>query len=293
MDRKGIILAGGSGTRLHPLTLVTSKQLLPVYDKPMIYYALTTLMFAGIREILVITTPEDQASFERLLGTGKQWGLKLDYAVQPSPDGLAQAFIIGESFLNGHPACLVLGDNLIHGHGLPEVLLSADNRRKGATVFGYRVEDPQRYGIVAFDSDGQVTSIEEKPHQPKSHWAVIGLYFYDEQVVDIAKGLVPSSRGELEITDLNNAYLRQGSLYVEQLGRGFTWLDAGTHESLLEASQFVHVIQSRQGLLIASPEEIAYRQRWIGRDVFEASANKLSKTKYGRSLLEQLQKDEL
>jgi len=293
MDRKGIILAGGSGTRLHPLTLVTSKQLLPIYDKPMIYYPLTSLMLAGIRDILIITTPEDQDAFKRLLGTGKQWGVRFEYAVQPSPDGLAQAFLIGEDFVRGHPSCLVLGDNLIYGHGLSEVLKRADARREGATVFGYRVEDPERYGIVAFDEQGHVTSIEEKPAVPKSRWAVIGLYFYDEQVVELAKTLKPSKRGELEITDLNNLYLRQKQLRVEQLGRGYTWLDAGTHESLLEASEFVHILQARQGQLIASPEEIAYRERWIDRSTFEEAANKLSKTRYGRSLLAQLQTNEL
>lgn len=293
MNRKGIILAGGSGTRLHPLTLVTSKQLLPIYDKPMIYYPLTSLMLAGIKDILIITTPEDQASFKRLLGTGKQWGVRFEYAVQPSPDGLAQAFIIGEDFVRGHPSCLVLGDNLIYGHGLSDVLRRADARREGSTVFGYRVEDPERYGIVAFDGGGRVTSIEEKPSSPKSHWAVIGLYFYDEEVVELAKSLKPSARGELEITDLNNLYLRQGQLHVEQLGRGYTWLDAGTHESLLEASEFVHVLQSRQGQLIASPEEIAYRERWIDRATFEDAASRLSKTKYGRALLAQLQTNEL
>jgi glucose-1-phosphate thymidylyltransferase len=293
MNRKGIILAGGSGTRLHPLTLSTSKQMLPIYDKPMIYYPLTSLMLAGIKDILIITTPEDQASFKKLLGTGSQWGIHLQYAVQPSPDGLAQAFIIGEDFLQGDPSCLVLGDNLIYGHGLSDVLQQSHVRREGATVFGYRVEDPERYGIVAFADDGRVTSIEEKPAQPKSHWAVIGLYFYDGQAVDIAKRIKPSARGELEITDLNNVYLEQGGLYVERLGRGYTWLDAGTHESLLEAGEFVRVVQSRQGQLIASPEEIAYRQRWIDRTTFEEAANKLSKTKYGRTLLSQLQSNEI
>jgi glucose-1-phosphate thymidylyltransferase len=259
----------------------------------MVYYPLTSLMLAGIKDILIITTPDDQNAFKRLLGTGKQWGIRLEYAAQPSPDGLAQAFIIGEDFVRGHPSCLVLGDNLIYGHGLTEVLQRANAQREGATVFGYQVEDPQRYGIVAFDEQGRARSIEEKPTVPESHWAIIGLYFYDEEVIDIAKSLRPSSRGELEITDLNNAYLRQNRLYVEKLGRGYTWLDAGTHESLLEASEFVHVLQARQGQLIASPEEIAYRQRWIDRNVFEEAAAKLAKTKYGRSLRDQLDTYEL
>ncbi|MXQ13727.1 glucose-1-phosphate thymidylyltransferase RfbA [Microvirga makkahensis] len=293
MERKGIILAGGSGTRLHPLTLVTSKQLLPIYDKPMIYYPLTSLMLAGIRDILIITTPEDQGAFKRLLGTGRQWGVRFEYAIQPSPDGLAQAFLIGEDFVEGHPSCLILGDNLIYGHGLSEVLKRAGTQREGATVFGYQVEDPERYGIVDFDSEGRVTSIEEKPDRPKSRWAVIGLYFYDEQVVKLTRTLTPSQRGELEITDLNNLYLRQGQLRVKQLGRGYTWLDAGTHESLLEASEFVHILQSRQGQLIASPEEIAYRERWIDRAAFEDAATSLAKTRYGRSLLAQLRTNEL
>jgi glucose-1-phosphate thymidylyltransferase len=278
MDRRGIILAGGSGTRLHPLTLSTSKQLLAIYDKPMIYYPLASLILAGIQDIVIITTPEDQAAFKKVLGTGRQWGLRFEFAVQPSPDGLAQAFIIGEDFVRGYPSCLVLGDNLIYGHGLPKVLQQAHHRREGATVFGYRVEDPERYGIVSFDHDGRATSIEEKPAAPKSHWAVIGLYFYDEQVIDIAKSIKPSARGELEITDINNAYLNQGSLFVERLGRGYTWLDAGTHDSLLEAGEFVRVLQSRQGQLIASPEEIAFRQRWIDRSFFEQEAMKLAKS---------------
>jgi glucose-1-phosphate thymidylyltransferase len=286
MTRKGIILAGGSGTRLHPLTLVTSKQLLPVYDKPMIYYPLTTLMLAGIREVLIITTPQDQASFVTLLGDGSQWGMEIQYAVQPSPDGLAQAFLIGERFLAGAPSCLVLGDTLIYGHGLTQSLRSAGGRTEGASVFAYRVEDPERYGVVAFDATGQATSIEEKPAKPKSAWAVIGLYFYDGEVVDIARALRPSPRGELEITDLNNVYLQRGRLQVEQLGRGFAWFDTGTHDALLEAGEFVRVLQGRQSQLIASPEEIAFRAGWMSRQDLIRAGERLAKTKYGRALLQ-------
>jgi glucose-1-phosphate thymidylyltransferase len=285
MSRKGIILAGGSGTRLHPLTLVTSKQLLPVYDKPMIYYPLSSLMLAGITEILIITTPHDQPAFKNLLGTGRQWGLQLDYAVQPSPDGLAQAFLIAEDFIRGHPSCLILGDNILYGHGLPDLLKRAAKDRSGATIFGYLVDEPQRYGVIEFDQQSQVISIEEKPTQPKSHWAAIGLYFYDERVVDLVKMLKPSPRGEYEITDLNNLYVHEGRLKVERIGRGFAWFDAGTHESLLEAAQFIRVLQSRQGQLIAAPEEIAYLSGWIGWDELNALAKKLDKA-YGRRLID-------
>jgi glucose-1-phosphate thymidylyltransferase len=285
MNRKGIILAGGAGTRLHPLTLVTSKQLLPVFDKPMIYYPLTTLMLAGIREVLLITTPQDQASFRRLLGTGEQWGMRLEYAEQPEPNGLAQAFVIGADFVRGHPSCLVLGDNLLYGHGVPEVLRRADERTRGATIFGYHVEDPERYGVVTLDRDGRATSIEEKPKHPRSHWAVIGLYFYDESVVDRVKDVKPSGRHEYEITDLNRLYLEDRSLHVELFGRGYAWFDAGTHRSLLEAAEFVRVLQTRQGQLIASPEEIAFASGWIGADRLASEGRKINND-YGRALVE-------
>jgi len=285
MSRKGIILAGGSGTRLHPLTLVTSKQLLAVYDKPMIYYPLSSLMLAGIKEILIITTPHDQPAFKNLLGTGRQWGLQLSYAVQPHPDGLAQAFLIAEDFIRGYPSCLILGDNIVYGHGLPDLLRRAAADTSGASIFGYLVDEPQRYGVIEFGEDSQVLSIEEKPAQPKSNWAAIGLYFYDEHVIDLAKTLKPSSRGEYEITDLNNLYMREGRLKAERIGRGFAWFDAGTHESLLEAAQFIRVLQSRQGQLISAPEEIAYLNGWISRDELNALAKKLDKT-YGRRLIE-------
>ncbi|MEJ0095227.1 MAG: glucose-1-phosphate thymidylyltransferase RfbA [Methylocella sp.] len=284
--RKGIILAGGSGTRLHPLTLVTSKQLLPVYDKPMIYYPLSTLMLAGIREILIITTPQDQAAFKHLLGDGRQWGIALDYAVQPSPDGLAQAFIIGADFIAGQPSCLILGDNLLYGHGLPETLQRASAETALATIFGYWVDEPERYGVIEFDESDDVISIEEKPQKPKSHWAAIGIYFYGADVVDLARTLKPSARGELEITDLNNLYIQQKRLKLERMGRGFAWFDAGTHDSLMEAAEFVRVLQQRQGQLISAPEEIAFLSEWIGRSDFEELARKLGKTRYGRRLLD-------
>jgi glucose-1-phosphate thymidylyltransferase len=287
MSRKGIILAGGSGTRLHPLTLVTSKQLLPVYDKPMIYYPLSALMLADIREVLIITTPQDQAAFKHLLGTGDQWGMRLEYAVQPTPNGLAQAFVIGADFVRGHPSCLILGDNIIYGHGLPELLRGASERKNGATIFGYWVDDPERYGVIEFDGS-KVLSIEEKPKQPKSNWAAIGIYFYDEHVIDLAKTLKPSARGEYEITDLNNLYVRQGNLTVERLGRGFAWLDAGTYDSLVEAAEFIRVLQRRQGQLIGAPEEIAFSQGWIDADQLRAQASRLGKTQYGARLLDNL-----
>jgi glucose-1-phosphate thymidylyltransferase len=289
MSRKGIILAGGSGTRLHPLTLVTSKQLLPVYDKPMIYYPLSALMLAEIRDVLIITTPQDQPAFKHLLGTGSQWGMRLEYAAQPTPNGLAQAFVIGADFVRGHPSCLILGDNIIYGHGLPDIMRSANERRAGATLFGYWVNDPERYGVIEFDDD-KVLSIEEKPKQPKSNWAAIGLYFYDEQVVDFARQLKPSARGEYEITDLNNVYIQQGNVAVERLGRGFAWLDAGTHDSLVEAAEFVRVLQHRQGHLIAAPEEIAFQKGWIDAEQLKAQAAKLGKTQYGARLLDNLRR---
>ena len=288
MSRKGIILAGGSGTRLHPLTLVTSKQLLPVYDKPMIYYPLSALMLANIREVLIITTPQDQAAFKNLLGGGEQWGMRLEYAAQPEPNGLAQAFVIGADFVRGHPSCLILGDNIIYGHGLSDVLRSASERTSGATIFGYWVDDPERYGVIEFDQKKQVISIEEKPKKPKTNWASIGIYFYDETAIELVKQLKPSARGEYEITDLNNLYVRQGKLTVEQLGRGYAWLDAGTYDSLVEAAEFIRVLQRRQGQLIAAPEEIAFHNGWIGPEQLEAQAKKFSKTQYGARLLDNL-----
>ncbi len=288
--RKGIILAGGSGTRLHPLTLATSKQLLPVYDKPMIYYPLSTLMLAGIRDILIITTPHDQIGFKHLLGDGGQWGLRLEYAVQPSPDGLAQAFLIGADFLDGAPSCLILGDNLLYGHGLPEALQRASAKDGCATIFGYWVDEPRRYGVIEFDGDGSVLGVEEKPKAPKSNWAAIGVYFYDSDVVDLARTLKPSARGELEITDLNNLYIEQKRLKLERLGRGFAWFDAGTHDSLMEAAEFVRVLQHRQGQLISAPEEIAYLNQWIGKDDFIQLAMKLGKTRYGLHLLDRFKR---
>jgi glucose-1-phosphate thymidylyltransferase len=284
MNRRGIILAGGAGTRLHPLTMVVSKQLLPIYDKPMIYYPLSTLMLAGIREILVITTPEDSADFRALLGDGSQWGLELGYAVQPKPEGLAQAFMVGAEFVRDRPSCLVLGDNLLYGGGLQHALAAGAVREVGATVYGYRVQDPERYGVVAFDEAGNVTSIEEKPERPRSDWAVIGLYFYDGTAVERAKGLSPSARGEYEITDLNRSYLSDGALWAERLGRGFAWFDAGTHISLLEAGEFVGVLQRRQSQLIASPEEIAFNAGWISSEDLARQAAKFGKSDYGRAL---------
>ena len=282
---KGIILAGGEGTRLYPVTKATSKQLLPVYDKPMVYYPLSVLMLAGIRDILVIAAPQHDAAFRQLLGDGSQWGLALRYATQPSPDGLAQAFLIGRGFIGGDACALALGDNIFHGHGLTERLRSAAARRKGATVFGYQVPDPERYGVVAFDESGRATSLEEKPARPRSHWAVTGLYFYDNDVVGIAEEVAPSGRGELEITSVNEHYLERGDLRAERLGRGFAWFDAGTHDSLLEAAGFVRAIEKRQNQRIAVPEEIAFLNGWIDREALAALGHDLRKTGYGEYLL--------
>jgi glucose-1-phosphate thymidylyltransferase len=288
---KGIILAGGSGTRLYPITMSVSKQLLPIYDKPMIYYPLSTLMLAGIREILIITTPQDQDQFQRLLGDGRQYGVQLDYAVQPSPDGLAQAFIIGREFVGRDQVALVLGDNIFYGHGLPDDLRRAAERKEGATVFAYQVRDPERYGVVEFDGDGRAVSLEEKPAEPRSVWAVTGLYFYDNRVLDVARDLKPSPRGELEITDVNKVFLGWNDLHVEKLGRGIAWLDTGTHESLQQASSFIQALQERQGLMVACLEEIAYHLGWMTAEEVARIAAPMRKNEYGQYLLRMLQQE--